>query len=233
VGGQYDIFWADLEDLNWTNITNSEFYECVPNWTPDGLRLVYEANSHELYGGHRIFSVLLNGQEPIQLLSIGSLGDEGQIALSPDGSRLAFNHRDDNGFYQLFIADLDGSNRVQLTDLPAHNFGPSFSPDGKWLVFHRQTDPYSVTNQYDDSRNHIVIMNIETREDSTIISGNNGNENFASPTWAPFGQWIAFTSNVGGSYDIYIIRADGSGLTRVTSSPGNESHPKWRVYYSP
>ncbi len=233
IGDKDDIFWTNVRDINWENITNSKVYECSPNWTPDGRGLIYDANSYELYGGHKIISSNLNGQDKIPLLIKDTLGDEGQVALSPDGNRLAFIHSDDNGFYQIYITNLDGTNKIQLTDLPAHNDYPSFSPDGKWIVFHRQTDPYAVTNQYDNSRNRIVVMNIETKEEFTIISGKNAIEEFVSPSWAPFGDWIAFSSNYEGSYNIYIIKTDGKGLMRITTSQDFESNPKWRIYTEP
>jgi Tol biopolymer transport system component len=229
VGGWDDIFWTSINDISWTNITNSELFECYPNWMPDGQRLVYEANSYDVYGGSRIFSTMLTGEDAAQLLSLGNLGDEEQIALSPDGNQLAFIHSDDNGFYQLFMADLDGSNRVQLTDLPAHHFLPDFSPNGEWLVFTRVTDPYSPT----DLRTHIVIMNLTTKENTILISGINENEGLVSPAWSPFGNWIAFVYNVEGSSDIYLIRIDGKGFTHVTTNPGNESDPEWRVINTP
>ena len=47
--------------------------------------------------------------------------------------------------------------------------------------------------------------------------------------WSPIGNWIAFTSNVEGNYDIYLIRSDGTGLTRVTKSNVDEYAPAWRI----
>ena len=38
---------------------------------------------------------------------------------------------------------------------------------------------------------------------------------------------IAFTSNRDGDYEIYTIRPDGTGLTRLTSSSGSDAHAAW------
>ncbi len=49
-----------------------------------------------------------------------------------------------------------------------------------------------------------------------------------SPTPAPSAAArIAFTSDRDGNGDIYAMNADGSGLTRLTSSPGDDSDPAW------
>ena len=45
--------------------------------------------------------------------------------------------------------------------------------------------------------------------------------------WSPKGDLIAFTSNRDGDYEIYTIRPDGTGLTRLTNSPGNDAHAAW------
>jgi len=47
------------------------------------------------------------------------------------------------------------------------------------------------------------------------------------PVWSPDGYKIAFTSNREGNYDIFLMNADGSGVTNLTSSSANETHPAW------
>jgi Tol biopolymer transport system component len=45
--------------------------------------------------------------------------------------------------------------------------------------------------------------------------------------WSPDGALIAFTSDRDGDYDIFTIRPDGSALTRLTNTPGNDAHAAW------
>jgi len=47
------------------------------------------------------------------------------------------------------------------------------------------------------------------------------------PAWSPDGAKIAFSSGRNGSFDIYVMNADGTGTARLTSTRKDESHPTW------
>jgi len=47
------------------------------------------------------------------------------------------------------------------------------------------------------------------------------------PAWSPNGRLIAFSSKRSGSFDIYVMRADGSGTRRLTATPEDDHHPTW------
>ena len=65
-------------------------------------------------------------------------------SLSPDGRRVAFHLASREG-YQIWTCDTRGGNRVKVAAQPGHlYFGPSWSPNGQWLVFqdcHAPVDP--------------------------------------------------------------------------------------------
>jgi Tol biopolymer transport system component len=47
------------------------------------------------------------------------------------------------------------------------------------------------------------------------------------PAWSPDGRSIAFASKRSGTFDIYVMNADGTGTRRVTSGPEDDGHPTW------
>jgi hypothetical protein len=62
--------------------------------------------------------------------------------------------------------------------------------------------------------------------DALRLTTDNG-EDF-DPSWSPDGASIVWTSDRGGTYDLYSMRADGSGVTPVTSSAGLDEYPDQR-----
>jgi TolB protein len=47
-------------------------------------------------------------------------------------------------------------------------------------------------------------------------------------SWSPDGSRILFTACNGGAPDLYVVNADGSGLTRITHTPETEFDPVWQ-----
>jgi len=71
---------------------------------------------------------------------INELGAEKELApgsnpaLSPDGNRLVFTMQDEH-YWHLFLMNIDGSDRVQLTEGKHIDTQPTWSRDGKWIAF--------------------------------------------------------------------------------------------------
>jgi len=91
---------------------------------------------------------------------------------------------------------------------------PSWSPDGKKVVFRRATG--TMRNLY--------ILDVASRAVRKLETGSDFD---TFPAWSPSGDWIAFTSKRDGDYEIYRIRPNGTGLERLTRSPGNDAHPSF------
>jgi Tol biopolymer transport system component len=151
-------------------------------------------------------------------------GDPDRSALapawSPQGDRIAMGI---GRFFQATLgastADIavmraDGSGLQILTDGSGNDGLPSWSPDGRRLVYRAAGH----------DRNGLYIVDIETRA-VKLLTGGSGHDNF--PTWSPKGDQIAFTSDRDGDYEIYTIHPDGTDLRRLTHTPGNDAHNAW------
>ena len=65
-------------------------------------------------------------------------------------------------------------------------------------------------------------MNVQSRAVRTLTEGY---DNF--PLWSPRGDLILFSRVVDNDYEIFSIAPDGSGLKRLTTTPGNDAHQGW------
>jgi len=51
--------------------------------------------------------------------------------------------------------------------------------------------------------------------------------NDAVPAWSPDGQYLAFFSDRDGNFEVYVMRADGSGQVNLSSDPATDRDPAW------
>lgn len=129
------------------------------------------------------------------------------------GEWIAFNSRMD-GDADIYLMDLDGGNLTQITSSSAHDLYPSWSPDGKRIVY-----------QTNDGDQEITIIDISSKK-VTMVTGNDCND--WAPVWSPDGNWLAFYSDCDGDRNIYKIRPDGTKRTRLTLTSGSNSwFPAW------
>jgi TolB protein len=109
----------------------------------------------------------------------------------------------------------DGSDLRILTDGQSNYGFPSWSGDGRYIVYR------DATRQ----RSAILVLDVESGKSRTVLEGP-AHYNFT--TWSPTDDRIAFTADVDDrDSDIYTVRADGSNLRRLTRSPGNDAHQAW------
>ena len=129
-------------------------------------------------------------------------------------SRIAFvNTR--TGNKELYLATFDGHDEQAVTKNHSINISPSFSPDGKKLVFTSYVRSHPDLYAYD--RGTDKFSRVSSR-DGINIGG----------VWAPQGRVIAATlSSEGGNPDIYLMQEEGRGLKRLTDHYGNDVSPTW------
>lgn len=147
------------------------------------------------------------GRPQVPVVS-SSLTDFGP-AFSPDGRRIAFESGRSGDVEEIWLANADGSDPVQLTHGPGRWQGsPSWSPDGRRIAFDsRGADGFS----------DVWTINVDGGGLRRITSGAL-NEVF--PTWSADGRWIYFQEEHPDGSDISRVPAVGGPVERVTRDGG-------------
>jgi TolB protein len=117
-----------------------------------------------------------------------------------------------NGGAQVGIVNSDGTGFHVITSGSNNNAFASFGPDGKHIVY-RTLGP---------AEQGLRIMNLEDHS-VKVLTGEW--DNF--PVWSPRGDSIAFIRRTGSDFQVFTVHPDGSGMTQLTHTKGNEAHLAW------
>jgi TolB protein len=113
--------------------------------------------------------------------------------------------------WDLFTVTADGSARRQLTDTPDLETHPSWSPDGKRILFTRG----DVMTNFD-----IFVMD---EDGGNVTRLTEHAERDQRPSWSPDGKTIAFVSQRDGDVAVWLMDADGGNKRKL--APGRQ--PSW------
>ncbi len=186
-----------------------------PAWSPDGSRIVFSMGADH---GADLWTIHPDGSGLAQLTQ-SPKWDE-LATWSPDGSRIAFLRGN-----AIYVVNQDGTGLSVLAYIKGVDpFQPQWSPDGTRLVFEAEV-PVSRDMRANNERNFdIYSVNADGTDLAAIAHDPNLDENW--PVWSPDGTLIAFgaTDNLGplndGTWDLYVMRPDGSGTRQLTKNAG-------------
>ena len=130
--------------------------------------------------------------------------------LAAQKSQVVFTHLVFDNF-EIYVMDVDGGNRENLSNSPVDDMEPDWSPDGTKIAF--------VSDRNDDA-DQIYVMDSDGKNQTRLTDGPRRKLN---PDWSPDGQKIAFTAHDGIPH-IDVMDADGKNRATLV---GQAMQPSW------
>jgi Tol biopolymer transport system component len=192
-----------------------------PAVSPDG-RLVAFVSSRD--GNNQIYRMRADGTDERRLTAFHR--DDWGPVWSPDGGRIAFTSQRE-GADRVYVMRADGTGQRRLVragvDTAAspdlRERSPAWSPDGSRVALARQRRGAAP---------RVVVVDAASGRAAELPCAAGGCD---EPAWSPDGRYLAFTGSPSGATpgaaDLYLARADGSGATRLTTSPAADWLPRW------
>ena len=211
----YDMFVADLNGNVVKQLTNEPGYDGEGVVSPKGDKIIFTSMRN---GDLDLYLMDIDGGNVKQITT--ELGCDGGAWFSPDGSKIVWRasrpktEEDVTAYKELlqqglvmptqmevFVANADGSDAKQITNLGQANWAPNFTPDGKHIIFasnheYKQGFPFNI-----------YMVDIEGKN-LKKISRDGGFDAF--PMFSPDGKKLIFSSNRnnGGTNDTNIFICD-------------------------
>jgi Tol biopolymer transport system component len=155
-----------------------------------------------------IFVVRVDGRVRRRVIEIEPVGNDWvrDLQWSPDGEWLLFTS-DLNQSLDVYRVRVNGRQLQDLTGSSGNNASPAWSPDGRWIAFMSdRAGDFALYRMRPDGGD---VQQLVAAFDQQRL-----------PVWSPDGEWIAFVGlESDGAQDIYRVRADGTGLQRLTNNP--------------
>ena len=163
-GSSSALYAMDLRTRSTTRLTDSAAIDTSPSYSPDGSQIAFESDRG---GSQQIYIMGANGGGA-RRISFGD-GSYSTPVWSPKGDLIAFT-RQGKGQFGIGVMKPDGSNQRILTE-GFHNEGPTFAPNGLFVMFFRESGGNS----------RIAMIDIFGRQESPVPTPSSASD----PAWGP------------------------------------------------
>ena len=218
--GQRDIWTIPATGGEPVPVTEDLPTDWNPVWSPDGQFLYFVSDRA---GGMNVWRVPIDEESgivdgPLEQITTGGSSQHMHLAFVGAGDRIAYAER--RSSVNIYKADFDprsgtvAENVVPITGGHLQIASPDLSADGEWLAY-RLSSPGE----------HIVVSRADGSEVRQLTIDEFKNR---APRWSPDGNRLAFFSDRSGSYEVWLMNPDRSGLVKLTDTPSDSAiSPVW------
>ena len=246
----YQLMTADYDGYNEVPILKSTQPIMTPSWAPDGSRLVYVSFERRV---PTIFIQDINSKERTAIASYPGLNSS--PSWSPDGTKIAMTLSYESGQPDIYYYDLQLRKLIRVTSNPAIDTEPTWSADSKALFFTSERGGGAQIYKFDFNTRQTERVTYQGRMNlsAKAIPGSNAlivitNQNGyrvarmdvdgsiymlttssldESPSVAPNGSMVIYSTVYQGRKGLAIVSADGRFKANLPSTSGEVSAPAW------
>ncbi len=186
----------------------------------DGRSMVFGVRG-EVFAGRIVEDEFSEARGRANPLSGNHWAREGDFTLSPGGDSLVFvsDRTGNRDLYLVFSDDQDNTGLadarqlklVQLTDDPADEHTPHWSPDGELIAFVR-------------GKGDLIIHNVDNGKEFQLLKS----WSLQQYAWSPDSKWIAYAREDNNyNSDVFIIPIEGGASVNVSRHPDEDEYPVW------
>ncbi|PCJ17586.1 MAG: hypothetical protein COB02_13250 [Candidatus Cloacimonadota bacterium] len=182
----------------------------APSFSFDDKQIVY---TNKINGKSHIFVKSLKSSSSPKQITMGNFNAYHPV-FSPDGKEVSFDS-DESGNFDIWSYSVEDQTKTQRTTFKNHDFYPSYSPDGRLLVY----------TSYRNNTFNLFLKNIDL-ERSIPMQLTQEETVSAHPVFSENGYGIFFDSNRSGHSQIYYFDLDSYQTFKVTSGDFEATLPK-------
>jgi Tol biopolymer transport system component len=161
-------------------------------------------------------------RQELPVTRVPGLGEAAEFYFSPDGKSLIGDARmEGDQAYHVYTVRLDGSEVRRIND-KGEDACSFYFPDGRRIVWTSTRDhPEMPKGSYSDPNDYPQGAELyASKLDGSDVKRLTTNAHYdAEVSVSPDGKWILFTRQIDGGLDLWRMRSDGTGETRITNTP--------------
>ncbi|MDE0317496.1 MAG: hypothetical protein OXM61_21675 [Candidatus Poribacteria bacterium] len=178
-------------------LTDNQFWEDLPRWSPDGTQIAFERNLEKDIQKYQMFIMNADGTNQQQLTYNEQGNRNGDPTWSPDGRYLAFTSNR-SGKTEIHVMDLMDHTVKQLTgrEEPHRAGSPDWSPDGKEILYEK-----SILRGAGIANKNIWVMSADGTNQRPLLPDQDPGQQLSFrvyPKWSSDGQQILYLKSAGG-----------------------------------